>query len=133
MGSSDGCRNICAVSLVMQDVSNQLDRADWARAYMPDRRAGSSYRVECGSSGSGASARSFPSSEAFVPILRANNIGSLLTHDEPVFVNRSCVSQDQFLRAGDFMIALSSGSRTSSEKLPLFPKIMMRLSAVSVA
>ena len=35
----------------------------------------------------------------------------VLTHDEPVFVKRECVSDEQFLRAGDFMIALSSGSK----------------------
>ena len=58
----------------------------------------------------------------FVPVLRANNIGSQLTHDEPVYVNRQRVSEDQFLRAGDFMIALSSGSKNLVGKAAFVPE-----------
>lgn len=61
-------------------------------------------------------------SEDYVPILRANNIGIVLTHDEPVFVKRECVSVEQFLRAGDFMIALSSGSKNLVGKAAFVPK-----------
>ena len=49
----------------------------------------------------------------YVAILRANNIGPnlSLSHDAPVFVKRERVAADQFLGSGDFMIALSSGSK----------------------
>jgi type I restriction enzyme S subunit len=49
----------------------------------------------------------------FVPILRANNIsaGRIVT-DDLVYVPRRYVSAHQFLRAGDLLIAASSGSRT---------------------
>ena len=57
----------------------------------------------------------------FVPILRANNIGIRLSHDEPVFVKRDRVSPEQFLRRGDFMIALSSGSKNLVGKAALVP------------
>ena len=58
----------------------------------------------------------------YVAILRANNIGSVLTHDDPVYVKRECVSADQFLRAGDFMIALSSGSKNLVGKAAFVPE-----------
>jgi type I restriction enzyme S subunit len=58
----------------------------------------------------------------YVPILRANNIGPVLTHDEPVFVKQNRVSDDQYLRAGDFMIALSSGSKNLVGKAAFVPK-----------
>lgn len=61
-------------------------------------------------------------SDGFVPILRANNIGAVLTHDDPVFVKRACVSDQQFLRAGDFMIALSSGSKNLVGKAAFVPQ-----------
>ncbi len=47
----------------------------------------------------------------YVPVLRAGNIGPILTLDDPVFVRAGCISDDQFLQAGDFLIALSSGSK----------------------
>jgi type I restriction enzyme, S subunit len=58
----------------------------------------------------------------FIPVLRANNIGTTLTHDDPVYVNQSCVSADQLLRAGDFMIALSSGSKNLVGKAAFVPE-----------
>jgi type I restriction enzyme S subunit len=57
----------------------------------------------------------------FVPILRANNIGPSLTHDDPVFVRSARVSPDQYLRRGDYMIALSSGSKNLVGKAALVP------------
>ncbi len=60
-------------------------------------------------------------SAGFIPVLRATNIGTMLTHDEPVYVKESCVSADQFLRSGDFMIALSSGSKNLVGKAAFVP------------
>jgi type I restriction enzyme S subunit len=48
----------------------------------------------------------------YIPVLRAGNIGSSLTFDDPVYVRSACVSEDQHLRSGDFLIALSSGSKS---------------------
>ena len=58
----------------------------------------------------------------FVPVLRANNIGVALTHEEPVYVKEHCVSADQFLKSGDFMIALSSGSKNLVGKAAFVPE-----------
>jgi type I restriction enzyme, S subunit len=58
-------------------------------------------------------------SVGFVPILRANNIGQTLTHDDPVYVKAERVSSDQYLRRGDYMIALSSGSKNLVGKAAL--------------
>lgn len=60
-------------------------------------------------------------STGFVPILRANNIGPTLTHDDPVYVKSERVSPDQYLRRGDYMIALSSGSKNLVGKAALVP------------
>jgi type I restriction enzyme S subunit len=49
--------------------------------------------------------------EKHVAILRANNIGAGINLDELVYVHRRCVSEPQMLRRGDFLIALSSGSK----------------------
>lgn len=46
-----------------------------------------------------------------VAVLRANNIGARLNLDDLVYVRRRCVSDEQMLRQGDFLIALSSGSK----------------------
>jgi type I restriction enzyme S subunit len=46
-----------------------------------------------------------------LPILRANNIGPSLNFEDLVFVRKECIGPDQFLRQGDYMIALSSGSK----------------------
>ena len=60
-------------------------------------------------------------SAGFVPILRATNIGSTLTHDDPVYVKSDRVSPDQYLRRGDYLIALSSGSKNLVGKAALVP------------
>jgi type I restriction enzyme S subunit len=46
-----------------------------------------------------------------LPILRANNIGATLTFEDPVFVRKERISPGQMLRQGDYLIALSSGSK----------------------
>lgn len=46
-----------------------------------------------------------------IPLLRGNNISDgKLNFDGPVFVPSSLVSADQYIRAGDLVIAMSSGS-----------------------
>jgi type I restriction enzyme S subunit len=45
------------------------------------------------------------------PILRANNINGVINLDDLVYVPASLVSDDQLLRAGDILFAMSSGSR----------------------
>lgn len=47
----------------------------------------------------------------FLPILRANNIGISTNYDGLVYVKASRVSPDQFLIKGDYLLALSSGSK----------------------
>jgi type I restriction enzyme S subunit len=47
-----------------------------------------------------------------LPILRANNIGASINFEDLVFVRKACIGPDQFLRQGDYMIALSSGSKS---------------------
>jgi len=46
-----------------------------------------------------------------LPVLRANNIGVSLNFDKLVFVKKGRISKDQMLRRGDYLIALSSGSK----------------------
>jgi type I restriction enzyme, S subunit len=55
----------------------------------------------------------------YLPILRANNIGPVLTFDDLVFVTKARISETQMLRPGDFMIALSSGSKNLVGKAAL--------------
>ena len=55
----------------------------------------------------------------YVPVLRAGNIGPSLTLDDPVFVRSDCISDDQYLQEGDFLIALSSGSKSLVGKAAL--------------
>lgn len=45
------------------------------------------------------------------PILRANNIGKGVNFESLVFVPKSKIREEQFLRAGDILIAMSSGSK----------------------
>lgn len=59
-----------------------------------------------------ADAASAPA-DGFVPILRANNIADgRIVADDLVYVPAKYVSPEQYLRAGDLLIATSSGSRT---------------------
>jgi type I restriction enzyme S subunit len=46
----------------------------------------------------------------YVPLLRGNNINRHLNFDNPVFVPKRLLNKDQFIRAGDIVIAMSSGS-----------------------
>jgi type I restriction enzyme S subunit len=58
----------------------------------------------------------------YIAVLRASNIGRTLTHDDPVYVRRECVGSNQFLREGDFLIALSSGSKNLVGKAAFVPR-----------
>jgi type I restriction enzyme S subunit len=49
--------------------------------------------------------------EGLIPLLRATNIGVVLSFDAPVYVPRTVVSDAQMLRRGDIVVAASSGSR----------------------
>ncbi len=49
---------------------------------------------------------------SLVPLLRATNIGRALSFDDLVYVPEDCVKPAQVLRAGDIVIAASSGSRS---------------------
>ncbi len=49
----------------------------------------------------------------YIPVLRANNIqGGKLAISDLVFVPEACVSERQFIRSGDVIVAMSSGSRS---------------------
>src|SRR2546430_3214239 len=50
--------------------------------------------------------------DGFLPILRATNINGQLTFDDLVYVPKKYVDDDQLLRAGDIVVAASSGSRS---------------------
>ncbi len=58
-----------------------------------------------------AMARKEPS-KGLVPIVRATNIQGILDYDNLVYVPHKCVSEDQYLKEGDIVIAASSGSKT---------------------
>ncbi|KQT41360.1 MULTISPECIES: restriction endonuclease subunit S [unclassified Methylophilus] len=45
-----------------------------------------------------------------VPLLRGNNIDRILNFDKPVYVPRKFLSESQFIKKGDIVIAMSSGS-----------------------
>jgi type I restriction enzyme S subunit len=49
--------------------------------------------------------------EGFVPVLRANNIGNVVNFNDLVYVPSGNVRDEQFVRRGDILIAMSSGSR----------------------
>lgn len=51
------------------------------------------------------------STPGYLPILRANNIGATLNFEDLVFVRKERVGPEQILRRGDYLIALSSGSK----------------------
>jgi type I restriction enzyme, S subunit len=46
----------------------------------------------------------------YVPLLRGNNIDRILNFDRPVFVPKRLLNEGQFVKAGDIVIAMSSGS-----------------------
>lgn len=47
----------------------------------------------------------------FKPVLRANNINGILNFDDLVFVPHSLISSEQFIKTGDIIFAMSSGSK----------------------
>lgn len=49
--------------------------------------------------------------EGSFPVLRANNIGNGINFDELVYVPRDNIGDEQFVRRGDILIAMSSGSK----------------------
>ncbi|MBI5382975.1 MAG: restriction endonuclease subunit S [Opitutae bacterium] len=55
-------------------------------------------------------ASDFPIAGSF-PLLRANNIGKGINFDELVYVPRDNIRDEQFVRLGDILIAMSSGSK----------------------
>lgn len=46
----------------------------------------------------------------YAPLLRGNNINRTLNFDRPVFVPQKLISEPQYIKAGDIVIAMSSGS-----------------------
>lgn len=46
----------------------------------------------------------------YVPLLRGNNINRVLNFDNPVFVPKRLLNEAQYVRTGDIVIAMSSGS-----------------------
>ena len=46
----------------------------------------------------------------YAPLLRGNNINRTLNFDRPVFVPQKLISEHQYIKAGDIVIAMSSGS-----------------------
>jgi type I restriction enzyme S subunit len=49
--------------------------------------------------------------EGSVPVLRANNIGNGINFDDLVYVPRDNIRDEQLVRRGDILIAMSSGSK----------------------
>jgi len=45
------------------------------------------------------------------PILRANNINGVLNFDDLVFIPQSLINPEQFIKTGDIIFAMSSGSK----------------------
>ena len=46
----------------------------------------------------------------YVPLLRGNNIDRVLNFDKPVYVPSKLLNESQFVKKGDIVIAMSSGS-----------------------
>ena len=66
-----------------------------------------------------AQARDSPA-DGYLPLLRATNIGAVLSFDEPIYIPTSVVKPDQMLVVGDVVIAMSSGSlRVVGKSAPL--------------
>jgi len=55
-------------------------------------------------------ASKFPAA-GYSPILRANNINGTLNFDSLVFVPSNLIEKEQFIRKGDIIFAMSSGSK----------------------
>jgi type I restriction enzyme S subunit len=46
-----------------------------------------------------------------LPILRANNIGRYLNYEDLVYIPKKLIKPEQFIKAGDIIFAMSSGSK----------------------
>lgn len=55
-------------------------------------------------------ASKFPKSN-YLPIVRANNINSSLNFDDLIYVPKELIKDEQLIRSGDIVIAMSSGSK----------------------
>lgn len=58
--------------------------------------------------------------EGMIPLLRANNIQSKILIEPLVYVDEKLVSSEQYLRTGDILIAMSSGSESLVGKAAQF-------------
>lgn len=47
----------------------------------------------------------------YLPIIRANNINSALHFDDLIYVPKELIREEQFIKSGDIIIAMSSGSK----------------------
>lgn len=47
----------------------------------------------------------------YLPIIRANNINSSLNFEDLVYVPKELIKEEQFIKSGDIVIAMSSGSK----------------------
>lgn len=83
-------------------------------------RFGAIHELVRGVSYSGSDASKTPGS-GHLPLLRANNIGTTLNFDNLVFVRKERVGTEQRLRRGDYLIALSSGSKNLVGKAAFVP------------
>jgi type I restriction enzyme S subunit len=73
-----------------------------------------------GVSYSGSDASKTPA-KGHLPLLRANNIGTTLNFENLVFVTTERVGTEQRLRRGDYLLALSSGSKNLVGKAAYVP------------
>lgn len=48
---------------------------------------------------------------SLLPVLRANNINGILNYDDLVYVPKSLISEEQIVKDGDIIFAMSSGSK----------------------
>ncbi len=69
-------------------------------------------------------ARDIPA-ETHLPILRANNIRGTVNLDDLVYVPASLISEDQLLRAGDYVVCLASGSKNLVGKAAPFTESLV--------
>jgi type I restriction enzyme S subunit len=63
--------------------------------------------------------------ETHLPILRANNIRGTVNLDDLVYVPAALISEDQLLRAGDYVVCLASGSKNLVGKAAPFTESLI--------
>jgi type I restriction enzyme, S subunit len=63
--------------------------------------------------------------ETHLPILRANNIRGTVNLNDLVYVPAALISEDQFLRAGDYVVCLASGSKNLVGKAAPFTESLV--------